>query len=46
MSMNHTVTLEHLSTAYNNMITRMDGVRRDVVMMKTQLKEELFFAVT
>jgi hypothetical protein len=28
------------------MITRMDGVRRDVVMMKTQLKEELFFAVT
>jgi hypothetical protein len=45
MSKRHTVTLHHLITVYNDMFDHMDGVMRALAKMKTQWKEDLFFAV-
>jgi len=45
MSKTHTVTLHHVITAYNDMFDHMDGIMRALAKKKTQLKEDLFFAV-
>jgi hypothetical protein len=45
MSKRHTVTLHHVVTVYNDMFHLMDGVMRALAKKKTQLKEDLFFAV-
>jgi len=45
MSKRHTVTLHHVITVYNDMFDHMDGVMRALPKMKTQWKEDLFFAV-
>jgi hypothetical protein len=44
-SKRHTVTLHHVITVYNDMFDHMDGVMRALAKKKTQLKEDLFFAV-
>jgi len=41
----NTVTLHHVITVYNDMFDHMDGMMRDLAMMKIQWKEDLFFAV-
>jgi hypothetical protein len=45
MSKQHTVTLHHVITVYNEMFDHMDGVIRALVKQKKQWKEDLFFAV-
>jgi hypothetical protein len=45
MSKRHTLTLHYVITVYNNMFDHMDGVIRTLAKKKTQLKEDLFFAV-
>jgi len=45
MSKWHTVTLDNLSTVYNDMFDRMDGVMRGLAKKKTQWKEDLFVAM-
>jgi len=40
-----TVTLHHVLIVYNDMFDHMDGVMRALAKMKTQWKEDLFFAV-
>ena len=41
----HTVTLHHVITVFNDMFDYMDGVMRALAKKKTQWKEDLFFAV-
>ena len=41
----HTVTLHHFITVYNDMFDHMDGVMRALAKKKTQWKVDLFFAV-
>jgi len=45
MSKRRTVTLHHVLIVYNDMFDHMDGVMRALAKMKTQWKEDLFFAV-
>jgi len=45
MSKWHTVTLHHIIAVYNDMFDHMDGVMRALAKIKTQWKEDLFFAV-
>jgi len=45
MSKWHTVTLHHLTTVYNDIYDRMDGVMRGLAKKKAQWKEDLFFAM-
>jgi len=45
MSKWHTLTLHHLITGYNDMFDHMVGVMRALAKMKTQWKEDLYFAV-
>jgi len=45
MSNRHTVTLHHVITVDNDMFDHMDGVMPALAKKKTQLKEDLFFAV-
>jgi hypothetical protein len=41
----HTITLDHTITVYNDMFDHMDGVMRALAKKKTQWKKELFFPV-
>jgi hypothetical protein len=45
MSKQHTVTLHHVITVYNDMFDHMDSMMRALAKMKTQWMEDLFFAV-
>jgi hypothetical protein len=41
----HPVTLHQVITVYNNMFYHMDGVMQALAKIKTQWKEDLFFAM-
>jgi len=45
MSKQHTVTLHHVITVYNNMFDHMDGVIRALAKTKTKWKEDLYFTM-
>jgi hypothetical protein len=45
ISKQHTVTLHHVITGYNDIFVHMDGVMRTLAKKKKQWKEDLFFAV-
>jgi len=44
MSKRHTVTMHHVFTVYNDMFDHMDCMMRALAKLKTQSKEDLFFA--
>src|SRR5258705_6567987 len=45
MSKQHTITLHHVITFYNDMFDHMHGMMRALAKKKTQWKQNLFFAV-
>jgi len=45
MSKRDTVTLYHVITVHNDMFDHMEGVMRALATKKTQLNEDIFFAV-
>ena len=45
MSKTHTITFHQIITVYNDMFDCMDGVMRALAEIKSQWKEDLFFAV-
>jgi len=45
MSKQHTITLHHVITVYNDLFGHMDGVMRALAKKKTEMKEDLYFTV-
>jgi len=45
MSKQHTITLHHVITVYNDMFHHLDGVMWALAKKKTQWKEDLYFAM-